>query len=337
MNERERWVMPKSPIIFIPRFIKQESDLEYGEVVTHENYNEKLNLNGQQGDYNTEILRLLFTEHEAEKAIHIPYLDKIIEQQVERLDNKIDDNYEEFCEFRDETNAKWDDVYNQLEDHDNRINKNAGDITELQQQILNIIDGTQVVALAKNLEGAYYAGPKKYYGTNKYENVGFYDVPDSLFAHDLDEGFGAEIDGIIIVPRPDSVEESMLSPAVRNKLNKESITSYPELDNKPAINNVVLVGNLSLDQLDIQRKGNYLTKVPSEYATLADTQSWVNNNFYTKSQADSKFALISSLSSNVTNIENSVAALKSSKNKVWLSQPASNNPDLNIGDLLVVV
>ena len=46
---------------YVPRFVKQVSDLEYGSVVTHENYNEKLNLNMEQGDYNTEVLRILFT------------------------------------------------------------------------------------------------------------------------------------------------------------------------------------------------------------------------------------------------------------------------------------
>ena len=34
-----------SGIVFVPRFIKQYSDMEYGSVSTHENYNETLNLN----------------------------------------------------------------------------------------------------------------------------------------------------------------------------------------------------------------------------------------------------------------------------------------------------
>ena len=40
-------------ITFVPRYVRQISDMEYGSVVSHENYNEKLNLNSSQGDYNT--------------------------------------------------------------------------------------------------------------------------------------------------------------------------------------------------------------------------------------------------------------------------------------------
>lgn len=34
-------------------------------------------------------------------------------------------------------------------------------------------------------------------------------------------------------------------------------TDYEELENKPQINDVTLIGNKSLDDLDIQPKGNY--------------------------------------------------------------------------------
>ena len=63
-------------LIYIPKFVRQTSDMEYGSVVTHENYNEKLNLNMDQGDYNTEVLRILFTEKEMNKTYRIPYLEK---------------------------------------------------------------------------------------------------------------------------------------------------------------------------------------------------------------------------------------------------------------------
>ena len=35
----------KEGLIYVPRYVSQESDLDFGDVVTHENYNEKLNLN----------------------------------------------------------------------------------------------------------------------------------------------------------------------------------------------------------------------------------------------------------------------------------------------------
>ena len=68
--------------IFVPRFVKQVSDMEYGSIVTHENYNEKLNLNSTQGDYNTEVLRILFTERDAKKTFRIPYLDDKVDAEV---------------------------------------------------------------------------------------------------------------------------------------------------------------------------------------------------------------------------------------------------------------
>ena len=46
---------------YIPKYVRQDSDLAYGEKVTHENYNEKLNLNTTQGDYNTDVLLKLLT------------------------------------------------------------------------------------------------------------------------------------------------------------------------------------------------------------------------------------------------------------------------------------
>lgn len=72
-------------------------------------------------------------------------------------------------------------------------------------------------------------------------------------------------------------------------------TDYRELENKPKINNIELVGNVTLENLGVQRKGNYalkteiptipteissftndvgyLTDVPSGYAT----EEYVNN------------------------------------------------------------
>ena len=34
----------KSGITFVPRYVRQISDMDYGDVVTHENYNEKLKI-----------------------------------------------------------------------------------------------------------------------------------------------------------------------------------------------------------------------------------------------------------------------------------------------------
>ena len=72
----------KEGLIYVPRYVSQESDLDFGDVVTHENYNEKLNLNTKQGDYNTEILKLLFTETDQTKVPHVPYIENIIKEII---------------------------------------------------------------------------------------------------------------------------------------------------------------------------------------------------------------------------------------------------------------
>lgn len=47
----------------------------------------------------------------------------------------------------------------------------------------------------------------------------------------------------------------------------ETMIDYNKALNKPSINNVVLVGNKTLDELGIQPKGDYITEIPSEYIT----------------------------------------------------------------------
>lgn len=49
--------------------------------------------------------------------------------------------------------------------------------------------------------------------------------------------------------------------------SESGTTDYDALDNRPSVNNVVLSGNKTLDELGIQAKGNYLTEIPSEYVT----------------------------------------------------------------------
>lgn len=82
--------LPNEGLTFVPRYVRQVSDLSYGDKVTHENYNEKLNLNTTQGDYNTEVLRLLFGEIDKTRTFHIPYLDKEIDDRLSGLDVRFD-------------------------------------------------------------------------------------------------------------------------------------------------------------------------------------------------------------------------------------------------------
>ena len=44
-------------------------------------------------------------------------------------------------------------------------------------------------------------------------------------------------------------------------------SNYSELENKPSINNVELIGNKTLEELGIQKKGDFLTEIPENFVT----------------------------------------------------------------------
>lgn len=237
-------------LLFIPHFIQQESDLNYGEVITHENYNEKLNLNRLQGDYNTEVLRILFTDNDPTKVPHIPYLDKSID-------------------------TMW-------EDFNTRITENADKIKEIEEVgtdnsaiILEIINGTTTVGVAtqaNSIIGIQDAGIKKYYGTDSTGVEGFHKLPDAIYAMDSSEN-EVEVTGVYFTPQADSIDKTMLTPSLRELIEQSSVTTYTELSNKPSIEDVTLDGNITLDQIGAQPAGNYLTELPAELITeteLAD-------------------------------------------------------------------
>lgn len=48
-----------------------------------------------------------------------------------------------------------------------------------------------------------------------------------------------------------------MAESVDNVFDNEVIKSYSEFPDKPKINDVTLIGNKSLDELNIQKKGNY--------------------------------------------------------------------------------
>lgn len=261
---------------YVPRFVKQVSDLEYGSVVTHENYNEKFNLNMEQGDYNTEVLRILFTERELDKAYRIPYLEKYTDDAVATIKNEI-------------------------KEHVDQINENTAGISNNQIAIKNnynniqdIIEGrTQVkrALWAAKLEGIDQARDHTYYGKDYDGKIGFHAVPDGIFAEDISSST-AEINGIYYVPRQNSVEEAMLTEDVQLKLNRTSLTSYNDLTSKPSINSIELVGNKSLSDLGIQPAGAYLTEVPDDYAKTSDVAAV----YITKTDASSTYATIGTVS-----------------------------------------
>ena len=298
---------------YVPKFVKQVSDLEYGSVVTHENYNEKLNLNAEQGDYNTEVLRILFTERDINNTYRIPYLEKYTDDDVAKIQNEIDEHIEQI-----DKNTQG------IKDNKALILNNAMDIDY-------IIDGRTPVALAKyanKVDGIDTAADHTYYGKDYDGKIGFHAVPDGIFAEDISSST-AEINGIYYVPRADSVEEYMLTSDVIAKLNRSSITSYPDLTDKPQINDVILIGNLTLNDLGIQPAGRYLTEVPEEYAKSAD----IADTYLTKTDAATNYTAIglyTDLKNSVDSLNDDINALP--YNRVYIGEAPA---EAKTGDLLV--
>lgn len=273
--------MNNNGLTYVPKFVRQTSDLGYGDIVTHENYNEKLNLLIQQGDYNTEVLRQLLTpEYDPARTYHIYYLDKALEDEAERADQNLQDAVDTLNDRIDGLNDRFTADEENIATNARNIETNAGNIATNTlniatnaANILKILDGTTPVAKANAITGIENVGARKYYGTDRTSTAGFYDMPAAIFAEGT-EAQPALVNGIIFTPAPDSVEETMLTSEVRTKLNRTNITDYELLDNLPKINNIELKGNKSLADLGIQPAGSYISP-----AAVADS-------YYNKTQVD---------------------------------------------------
>lgn len=243
---------------YIPKYVRQESDLLYGEKVTHENYNEKLNLNTTQGDYNTMVLDSLFND--VETGYRIKYVDK----KFEEVDDVLEDHTNKINTLSDKVDEVYDDVA-----------ANTNNIT-------NLINGTTKAGhaqIADVLDGLSSCGPSRYYGTDAHNNQGFIPLPEFVYAEPMSGT--TEITGVYYVPMLNSVAEDMLTEEVRTKLNTTGITDYDYLDNRPQINSVTLTGNLALSDLGIQAAGDFVTNsalanMLADYYTAADTDSAIS-------------------------------------------------------------
>ena len=309
-------------LLYIPKFVKQESDLEYGSVVTHENYNEKLNLNTAQGDYNTEALRLLFTESDPTKTFHIPYLDKRVDDDMSYIRQTVDNQNSTIAEAV-QTVANMDEQV--------KINKNG-----ISQIILGLIKAGHAKT-ADNLSGAATAGAHKYYGTDYSGIVGYHEVPANIFARDMNTG-SVEISGIFFTPRENSITESMMTSAVKNKLNRVSITDYEELTSLPYLAGVKLIGDISLEDIGAQPVGNYLTAIPASYTSEMKTYTDTKANTAKSdaiSDAASKYATISALQKLQTQVNNLSSSTSSTYAKVTVGTSQPSNP--KTGDIWVNV
>ena len=308
--------LPKG-ITFIPRYVKQDSDMEYGSVVTHENYNEKLNLNTSQGDYNTSVLSLLLQEKDPAKTVHVPYLDEVIKTEVDRID------------------ARYDNFQVQIDAHTDQLKIMDNKVSAARTDVINIIRGVTKVGYATyadHLSGANTCGPRKYYGTDYNRVPGYYDVPDSLFAKEFKDA-SEYVSDIVFTPAEDSVTETMLTETVRTKLNRTSITSYNELMDQPKVNGITLSGNKSSADLGLQPLGNYLTSVPDTYALKTYVDAAVSPKLDT-STANSTFATITALNNLKTTVENNNTAVINTYARVGVNKAVDNPRE---GDLYITV
>ena len=309
-------------LLYIPKFVKQESDLEYGSVVTHENYNEKLNLNTVQGDYNTETLRQLFTESDSAKTFHIPYLDKRINDDMAYINETFETHNKTITE-----------AVQTVADMKEQVSINKTGISKI---VLGIIKAGHA-KLADNLSGASTAGVHKYYGTDYAGTVGYHEVPDNIFAKDVGDS-SVEISGIYFTPRENSITESMMTTDVKNKLNRTSITDYTELTSLPYIEGVRLVGDISLEDIGAQPVGNYLTAIPDSYTVQMKTYAEVQATTAfgnAVSDAAKKYATITALQNLQSQVDTLSADTSSTYAKVFVGNSTPSNP--KNGDIWVNV
>ena len=125
----------------------------------------------------------------------------------------------------------------------------------------------------------------------------------------------------------------MLTESVRAKLNKASITSYPELSNLPKINNVEVKGTLTLVDLGVQPAGNYLTEIPDTYALKSYVDSAVSP-LLSSNTAATTYATITALNTLESKVNANANTVSSTYSRVFIgSVPSGVTPKK--GDLLV--
>lgn len=81
----------------------------------------------------------------------------------------------------------------------------------------------------------------------------------------------------ISLKQPKKINVEINNEAINLKVGIQKVkggtSNYKELDNLPSINDVVLIDNKTLDDLNIQIKGDY----PNEYITNSEIEEMLNN------------------------------------------------------------
>lgn len=86
------------------------------------------------------------------------------------------------------------------------------------------VDNAVNAAYADNVHGIEFATPNQYYGTNKANEVGLYDLPAYVTTADA-EGF-ASIDQVVFTPIDGSIQEKHLGEDLANKINNNYHAVY---------------------------------------------------------------------------------------------------------------
>lgn len=327
-----------SKMTYVPMFIRQKADYNFGETVTHEDYNAKFNIVAESLDHYAEVLFNLFNETDPEHAYHIPYLDNAIQdladatnREVERLDERIttqvdrlDGRIDELREDIDTNTSNIEKIFETLDDHEGRLQ--------------GIVSGDIIVGRAartQHLDGIDEQGPYRYYGTNKKGEKGFHDMPPAIYADFVGENEfvnPVDVDGIYYVPGSNSVAESMLTPELREKVN-DKVTIYPQLGQLPQINGVTILGNMSYADLGIQPAGDYLTYIPSEYVVRNELNNYATVNALNgvNSTATSALNTANSVSNSLSSFQSTV---RSTYNRIGVNYYVSNPI---VGDLYIAV
>lgn len=306
-----------------PMFIKQRADYNFGETITHEDYNARFNMLADTLDDHTRILMNIFYETNQENVYHIPYLDIAIKDlteytksEVARLDDRITTEV-------DRLDGRIDDLKEEVDKNTTNIEKIFGTLADHENRLEGIVNGDIVVEhahYAEQIYGVDEVGPYMYYGTDKDDNPGFHRMPPAIFADDLGEHEKVnprDVDGIYYTPGSDSVSESMLTPEVREKLNDKGVTSYPQLSQLPSINNVTLLGNRTLTELGIQPAGNYLTSIPSIYVQRPELDNYVTNSSFSEALNNLSSSTSTATDAKVKAVQDDLNNYKSTVSKTY--------------------
>lgn len=134
--------IPETTFYYTPYWIRRLSNLNYGDTVSHEDFNEMFNLNELQGDYNTEVLRLLLTQTDPVQVPHIPYLDSYVEAthtDIENLNNRVDVLNEEHNALVNVVNNHEERMLN-LEDNERTLKLDVAALQQAQEDLTNTVN-----------------------------------------------------------------------------------------------------------------------------------------------------------------------------------------------------